>query len=132
MLGLNLKAFEDKTAAVVQAAHQGTVRALQKAAFAIFKTAQAEIEQDPKPAPAGKPPHSRRGQLPQAIRYSVEKGEEYAVIGPRESLVGTSAAAQEFGGQYRGGQFPQRRFMGPALEENKNLVPAFFTAEVHN
>jgi hypothetical protein len=132
MLGAILKSFEDKTAAVLKAAHDGSVRALQKAAFAIFKTAQSEIEQDPKPAPPGKPPHTRRGQLKRAMRYSVERAEEYAAIGPRESLVGASAAAQEFGGQYKGEEYPQRPFMGPALEENKHLIPAFFTAEIHN
>jgi phage gpG-like protein len=131
MIEALLKTFEDRTAAVAKAAHDGAVRMLQKAAFAIFKTAQAEIQEDPKPSPAGQPPHTRRGQIKRAMRYSVERAEEYAVIGPRESLVGTSAAAQEFGGQYKRQEYPKRPFMGPALKQSLHLVPPFFTAEVH-
>ena len=69
-----------------------------------------------KPAPPGHAPFTDRRQLNRAIVYDAT--EESAVIGPRESIVGTSAMAHEFGGSYRGGRYPERPFMNPALQGN--------------
>jgi hypothetical protein len=132
MIEFLVKAFEDHTADVEKAVQRADMRALQKAAYQIFKDAQSSIEQSDKPSPAGQPPHSRKGQLKRAIRYSVEKSEEMAVIGPRESEVGTSAEPEEFGGEYKGSQYPKRSFMGPALQRNISSIPSLWSAEVHN
>ena len=132
MIGFALDKFVDDSQAVLAAEQKGTIRALQKAAFQIFKDAQAEIENSPTASRPGEPPHSRTGQLRRAIRYDVDKAAGVAVIGPRESMVGTSAMAQEFGGEYKGEQYPKRPFMGPALEKDANLLPAFWSAEITN
>lgn len=63
----------------------------------------------------GSPPHTR-GRLKAAIVFdATERG---AVIGPRASVVGESASAHEFGGSFKGQEFPERPFMGPALNRN--------------
>jgi hypothetical protein len=90
------------------------------------------IETSPDASPAGSPPHSRSGQLKRAIGYDVDKAQQCAVIGPRESMVGTSAMAQEFGGLYKGEEYPERPFMGPTLEKDANLLPAFWSGEITN
>jgi len=104
----------DETQAVVKAAEQGSYRSLSHAAASVRKEAIASIKTDPEPSEPGAPPHSRRGLLRRAIRYAADK--EIAVIGPVASLVGGAAAPEEFGGEYRGGEYPERPFMGPALD----------------
>ena len=106
----------DETKKVAAAADRSTFRNLGHAAASIRKTAIAEIEKAPGPSDPGAPPHTRKGLLRRAIVYSVDG--DTAVIGPRESIVGTSAEAMEFGGEYKGGTYPERPFMGPALDTN--------------
>lgn len=69
-------------------------------------------------SPPGTPPYTRRGQLKRAIKYAANK--DGAVIGPEFSKVGVSAEAHEFGKQYKGADYPDRPFMGPALQRNIN------------
>lgn len=132
MIGFKFEKFLDETKTVAEKVSQGTVRALQKAAYAIFRTSQESIERSESASKPGTPPHTRAGQLPRAERYDVDKSAEVAVIGPRFSVVGTSAEAHEFGGEFRGEHYPARPFMGPALEKNKDLIPTFWASEVHN
>ena len=127
-----LKNFSDETKSVLAAEAKADNRALSKAAFAIYKDAKESIARSKEASDPGQPPHSRRGQIKRAIVYSVEKDVGIAVIGPRESIVGESGEAHEFGGEYKGGDYPERPFMGPALEKNKDRIAAFWTAEVHN
>lgn len=74
----------------------------------------------------GTPPHSRRGRLKRAILFEVEDRDRNVVIGPTANVVGTSASAHEFGGRYRGGRYPERPFMGPALERVRNRLSKFW------
>ena len=69
-----------------------------------------------KAAPAGQPPYTQRGAVRRAIVFAADK--TGAVIGPRESIIGTSASAHELGGTYKGARYPERPFMGPALVKN--------------
>jgi hypothetical protein len=130
MIGFAFDKFTDETEKVAKAVQKATRLALRKAAYAIFRTAQESIQTAGGPSPAGEPPHSRRGQLRRAERYDVDDAAEIAVIGPRFSMVGTSAEAHEFGGEYKKEQYPKRPFMGPALEKNRALIPAFWQGEV--
>jgi phage gpG-like protein len=130
MVGFSFEKFFDESAKVLEAAHRATTRSLAKAAYAIFRTAQEEITTAAKPSEAGQPPHTRKGQLRRAERYDVDAAAEVAVIGPRFSMVGASAEAHEFGGEFRGDKYPARPFMGPALERNRDLIPAFWGDEV--
>jgi hypothetical protein len=65
----------------------------------------------------GTPPHTRkRRRLPRSIRYFANS--EGAVIGPVASKADQSAVPHEFGGEYKGADYPERPFMWPALKEN--------------
>lgn len=115
-------------------------RYLFRAAAAVRTTARKSIETDDTgPSEPGQPPHThasrsarwrKRGKgrskgmgrakpgnvLRNAILFAVDEFEGEAVIGPAASIAADSGKAHEFGGEFRGTNFPQRRFMGPALE----------------
>ncbi len=117
MFGLTVQ-VDDQTKRVADAADTTTFRNLGHAAASIRKTAMAEITNAEGPSEPGTPPHSRRGQLRRAIKFDVDKASETAVIGPEASIVGEAGAAHEFGGEFRGQDYPERPFMEPALEAN--------------
>ncbi len=94
-----------------------------KAAFRNFGHAGASISKDIKqslekadgPSAPGTPPHTHKGTLlRRAIRYAATK--DNVVIGPMASIVGQAGAAHEFGGEYKGEEYPARPFARPALE----------------
>jgi len=99
-----------------------------KAAFRIFRDAQASISRSSTPSAPGSPPHTKRGQLKRSIRYDATK--DGAIIGPKASMVGTSGEAHEFGGEYRGGSFPERPFMGPALSRELDQFAGEFSGQI--
>ena len=99
-----------------------------KAAFRIFRDAQASIERSSTPSAPGSPPHTKRGQLKRSIRYDATK--DGAIIGPKASMVGTSGEAHEFGGSYRGGSFPERPYMGPALSRELDKFAGGFSGSI--
>lgn len=116
MFGFTAK-VENKLDRVRQAAEKGAFRSFSRAAFAIRQTAIDSIEQASGPSAPGEPPHThRRMFLRRAIRYAANR--EGAVIGPRHSVVGAAGEAHEFGGEYRGNEYPARPFMFPALQAN--------------
>src|SRR4051812_47719421 len=88
--------------AVSEAARRAALDNLKHTAAGIRKDAQAEIHNAKGPSAPGTPPNSRRGMMRNAIIFSVDPHTMSAVIGPRASRVGTSAKAQEFGGDYKG------------------------------
>ncbi len=133
MLGLKFAIDSLTPQRVTDAADRATFRNLGHAAATIRKTAQASIEQAEGPSPVGSPPHThtggvtkkgrpRKGELQRAITYDVDQAAQDAVIGPRESVVGLSAYAHELGAEHMGQDFPERPFMGPALEDNADRV----------
>ncbi|MCI0361639.1 MAG: hypothetical protein L0211_24410 [Planctomycetaceae bacterium] len=117
MIGIDVQIVERFTR-VKAAADRAAFRNLGHAAASISKTAKASIERSDEPSDPGQPPHSRRAQLPRAIRFDVDKGKQEAVIGPRASIVGESGAAHELGEVFHGQDFDERPFMLPALEDN--------------
>lgn len=120
---------------IAKAVEKEKYNSLSHAAASIRKAEIESIQRAKGPSEPGTPPHThfkgrgrtkkgkpRMGRLPAAILYDVEG--ERAVIGPRESVVGTSASAHEFGGEYKGQVFPQRPFARPALEKNLDRFAA--------
>ena len=130
MFELKLSHFIDESKRVEEAARRGTVSALGKAAYAIFRDVQQSIITDPKPSHPGEPPHSRKGLARRAERYDVDAESETAVIGPRESIIGTTMEPEEFGGEYQGREYPQRPAIGPALDRNVDRLPAGFSGVI--
>jgi hypothetical protein len=109
---------------------RSTFRGLGHAGGAIRLTARRSIRKSKKASPPGMPPHTRQGQLKRAVVYAVEKSKQRVVIGPTHELVGPSAMAHEFGGRFRGDQYPKRPLMGPALEKNLDRLPKFWAGSV--
>lgn len=125
--------FEDKTQAVIAAADLALNGAIATTAAAIATDAADSIQQAEGPSLPGTPPHThtrrrprtgkarqRAGSLPRAIAVAQDTSAQTAVIGPRYSMAGESGNAHEFGGEFKGHNYPERRFMGPALERNVN------------
>lgn len=122
-------------------------KAAKSVAFKNFKHAAARIRADaiasivpsPDPSMPGTPPHTRaktsrktgkalKGVLQKAITF--EASDTGAVIGPRQSVAGTSGKAHEFGGDYKGEQYPVRAFMRPALIKNLDRFAAEWAGSV--
>lgn len=121
---------EDNFRAAERKAQQGAFESLGQAAGYLRKVARHSIIVSDQYAEPGHPPHSRRGQLREAILYAVEKDAGVAVIGPVFEQVGRSGAVHEFGGRYRGDEYEPRPFMGPALRQVLPRLPSFWEASV--
>gem|GEM_PF-455941 len=115
---------------VAAAVKRAEIRSLSHAAAAIRIQAVRSIRQSPRSQPSapGAPPHTRKGRLRRAILYALleESGTLFAIVGPSFDLVGLSGKAHEFGGRFRGGDYPARPYMGPALDVIANRLPSFF------
>lgn len=95
----------------------GSFDALKRAGAYIRGAARRSVSISPEPAPAGHAPHSRRGALKRSILFGLDKPAQTVVIGPAESLLGTSMAAHEHGGRYKRERYPKRPLMGPTLQK---------------
>jgi len=133
--------IDDKTHRVAQAAARATFRNLPHAAATIRKDAIESIIDAPGPSAPGTPPHThtggitkkgkkRRGVLQKAIAYDFDKQAGDAVIGPRESVVGLAGAAHEFGQEFKGDDFDERPYMGPALDRNLDRLAGDWTGSI--
>lgn len=100
------------------------------AAASISKDAKRSIKRSATPGRPGSPPTTRRGLLRRAIRFSANRQKQTAVIGPQASQVDQAATAHEFGGSYKGQDFPARPFMRPALERNLHRLGGQFTGSI--
>lgn len=106
------------------------ITSLKQAGALLMRVARAMVITSRKPAAPGKAPHSRRGQLRRAIRF--EASDKSVIIGPTAEGVGLSATAHEYGGYYRGGSYPERPLMGPALEQVIDKLPSHWEASVRD
>ena len=113
---------------VEKAVAEAAFKNFSHAAARIRKDAIASITKSSEPSQPGSPPHTRKRQLNRAILFSADK--QSAVIGPRHSVVGDAAQAHEFGGSFRGTDYPERPFMGPALDKNAARFGSDWAASV--
>ena len=111
--------------------HGGAIRTWSRAAASVRKTAMRSIRRRKGPSSPGSPPHTKTRRLPRSILYDVNKQQEYAIIGPAHHLIGLAGAAHEFGGRFRGAQFPVRSFMRPALNLTLPRLPSMWTGSIH-
>lgn len=107
----------------VQRAKAGSITA---AAYVVATIAKGKIKTSQEKSQPGDPPATRRGLLRRAIRYAATQDKDLAVIGPAFPVVGTAGRAHEFGGRYKGSQYPERPFMRPALEESLDQFAGAF------
>lgn len=102
---------------------RGIPQSLSRSAFLLRKVAQSQFRRTKKKASApGLPPHTRKGRLPRAVLYHVDKQREEAAIGPSYVLAGEVGGAHEHGGRFRKQAYPPRPFMGPALDKSVPLI----------
>jgi hypothetical protein len=123
--------IDDHTKRVSDAAKKASFERLGHGAASIAKTAKASIEKSKEPSAVGSPPHTRgRGghNLKGAIRFDANNID--AVIGPIASFIGQAGEAHEFGGDFKGEQFPERPFMGPALEASVDRFAAGWAGSI--
>lgn len=113
---IDIKAkVEDDTKKIIDAAEKAAYRNFGHAAASISKDTKASLVKADGPSEEGQPPHTHKGAyLRRAVRYAYDQ--ESAIIGPIASIVGGVGEAHEFGGEYKGTDFPERPFQGPALE----------------
>lgn len=112
--------LDDRFADVEKAAQRATFENLTHAGAAIRLEAIGSIDVSESPSLPGNPPHTRdERRLPNAILF--DAGTDDVIVGPSAARMGQSAAAHEFGEFYKGQQFDERPFMGPALD---SLAPA--------
>ena len=130
--------FTDLSKAVLADSDRAAFKNISHAAASIRKQEIASIQPGEGPSSPGSPPHThpgvvksgkrkgqlRQGFLPRSIAFDVDKARDEAVIGPRASIVGESAAAHEFGGEYKDATYPQRPFALPALQANLDRFAA--------
>jgi hypothetical protein len=122
--------WEEKMAAVRKSIETATFKNLRAAGFQIMRTAQASLRKEAGPSRPGEPPHTHRGyQLARAIQYEAE-GEDHVIIGPQFSKVNLVGKAHEFGGEFRGEEYPARPFMEPALESNLDRLASGWSGSV--
>jgi hypothetical protein len=83
---------------VAKQARAASINNLGRAGAYIRGVAAKSIKVSPEYSKPGHQPHSRKGQLKKAIRFSVEKQKQGVVIGPDVSTVGKIGRTHEFGG----------------------------------
>ena len=115
---------------VMRASRRSNITTLGHAGAAIRLQARHAIRKGKKPSAPGKPPHTRKGRLRNAIKYALAADKQSVVIGPDVAVAGTSGMAHEFGGRYKRERYPKRAFMGPALEKAKDRLPAMWAGSV--
>ena len=72
--------------------------ALYKAAGYLRTTARRSIKKRKHGSQPGEPPHTRLGQLRNAILFAVDEGRQIAWVGPSAALISDIARYHEFGG----------------------------------
>ena len=118
---IKLERFRDKE--IKQTVSEGMYKNIGHAAASLSKDAKKSIRTSAKKSsPEGSPPYTRRGLFRRAIRYELDKQKKSAVVGFIASAVDQAARAHEFGGRYKGQDFPARPTMGPALERNQHRI----------
>ncbi len=130
MFGFDFQLIEDRSAEVAKAAKRASAKVLGKSAGRIRKAEVRSFQRSAGPSTPGSPPNTRKGLARQAVRFDVDRENLEAVIGPRASVIGEAMAAHEFGEEYRGSQYPERPFAGPALEENAPLFAEDFRGSI--
>jgi hypothetical protein len=102
------------SAKVTKKAKAASITSLGRAGAYIRGIARKSIKVSPKPSAPGKPPHSRKGKLKDAILFSVEKEKQAVVIGPAATEMGSVGHTHEFGGveipKKRKGRKPNWKF----------------------
>ncbi len=99
---------------------QATFRTLSRIGARVRLTARRSIRRRAGPSRPGKPPHTHTDFLRNDILYGLDQEEHAVVIGPWKSPWFNEL--HEFGGDSLARTYPERPFMGPALEKNLDKI----------
>lgn len=105
---------------------KGSIAALRRAGAYLRGAAQRAVVISSQPALPGKPAHSRQGRLKRSILFAVERQRMAVLVGPAFSIMGRSMTAHEYGGTFRGREYPKRPLMGPTLRSTTPQLAAFW------
>jgi hypothetical protein len=108
---------------VKKAAKKAEFKNLGHAGATIRRIASRSIRMGKKPSASGTPPRTRKGALRKSILYAVDESKGSVIVGPSADLVGPVGGTHERGGPFRGGRYPARPFMVPALEKVIPQIP---------
>lgn len=97
MVKVRVKVRTD-SAKVLKKTKAASITSLGRAGAYIRGIARKSIKVSEKPSAPGKPPHTRKGRLKNAILFSVEKVQQTVVVGPGATDVGRVGHTHEFGG----------------------------------
>ncbi len=122
--------FVDRFEKLRVAAKRAELDNLKHAAADLRLKAIASIHQSDKPSEPGTPPHSKEGALPAAILFAVDAATLTAVVGPTRRKVGLAGKAHEFGGEFRGENYPARPFMAPAMLKTLDRFAGSFRGDI--
>lgn len=111
---------------ILMAARMGSLQALRRAGAYVRGAAKRAVAISPVPAAPGKPPHSRAGLLKRGLLFGVEKSRMAVLVGPAYSFIGLSMTAHEYGGRFRGRQYPARPLMWPTLQGTAKQLPSIW------
>ena len=115
--------IEFDEAGLIGAMKYASRKALGRVGAYVRATAKNLVHRSGNASPAGTPPNTRRGLVRNSILFGVEGDARSVVIGPAKSFVGISMTAHEFGGRFRGRNYPARPLMGPALRQSAPRLP---------
>jgi len=144
MIGFDVKRMFFDTKTVRSKTDKATRRVLSKFGAFVRQTAKRSIRKRKKPSEPGKPPSSHIGLLKKFIYFGFDVVRRSVVIGPvRLSQKGRGEAPSvlEYGGnvtmrpRHREGKKSRARirprpFMGPAMEKEKQQLPALWRDSV--
>jgi hypothetical protein len=94
---------------------------LQSVAPRIVETARASIITSTEPSPPGQPPHTRGipgHNIRDAINWKFDPIENDAMLYIDATMVGEIGSVMEYGGYFRGHQYPARPILWPAVEKH--------------
>lgn len=74
------------------------------------------------PSKPGMPPNTHTKQLPKSIAFAASDRAGTFVVGPKRSDIAEIGHVHEFGGKFRGRNYPARPFMRPALVKSETVI----------
>lgn len=116
--------------AVTNAVDKAARRVLSRFGAFVRQTARTSIRRRKGISQPGKPPHSHSGELRRLIFFGYDPRVQSVVIGPTRFSKGTVPALLEYGGRHENRTYKPRPFMGPALEQEREKLPALWADSV--
>lgn len=128
--GLGMRVHvQDNTRRVRRAAQKGAIRSIRYAAGYVRKVIANLIRSSKRASTPGSPPHTQTRQLPRSIKYAVFSA-YHAIVGASYSDVGPTGKKHEFGGPFKGANYPPRPFARPGLEKARPRVLLFYRGSI--